>query len=98
MTELPKNPRPTHRADAIAVECAARRRADHADSHRTLHNNGMYSSLDLRPSLLDARRRTLELVSDLSDRQLALPETDILNPPSWGTRHPAPVPHRWALP
>src|SRR5260370_18908845 len=59
------------------------------------YNNGVYSSLELRSSLLDARRRTLELVSDLSDQQLAVPEIDIVNPPIWEMGHLALFQERW---
>ena len=47
--------------------------------------------------LLDARRRTLDLVSDLTDEQLAVPETDIVNPPIWEMGHVAWFWERWAL-
>lgn len=47
--------------------------------------------------LLDARRRTLELTSDLSDEQLAVPEIDMINPPIWEIGHVAWFHERWAL-
>src|SRR5947207_1028085 len=47
--------------------------------------------------LLDARQRTLDLVSDLSDEQLAVPELDIINPPIWEMGHVAWFQERWAL-
>jgi iron(II)-dependent oxidoreductase len=47
--------------------------------------------------LHDARWRTLELVSDLSDDQLAVPEMEILNPPIWEMGHIAWFQERWAL-
>ena len=57
----------------------------------------MYSANELRSALLDARRRTLELFSDLSDEQLAVPEIDIINPPVWEIGHVAWFQERWAL-
>lgn len=47
--------------------------------------------------LLDARRRTLELVSDLEDNRMAVPEIDIINPPIWEMGHVAWFLERWAL-
>ncbi|MDP8981943.1 MAG: SUMF1/EgtB/PvdO family nonheme iron enzyme [Acidobacteriota bacterium] len=47
--------------------------------------------------LLDSRRRTLELVSDLSDEQLSVPVVDIINPPIWEIGHVAWFQERWAL-
>lgn len=47
--------------------------------------------------LLDARRRTLELVSDLSEEQLTVPEIDIINPPIWEMGHVAWFWERWAV-
>jgi len=47
--------------------------------------------------LWDARQRTLDLVSDLSDEQLAVPEIDIINPPIWEMGHVAWFQERWAL-
>jgi gamma-glutamyl hercynylcysteine S-oxide synthase len=57
----------------------------------------VFSAAELRSMLLDARRRTLELVSDLSDEQLAVPETDTVNPPIWEMGHVAWFQERWAL-
>ena len=47
--------------------------------------------------LLDSRQRTLDLVSDLSDEQLAVSEIDIINPPIWEMGHVAWFQERWAL-
>lgn len=47
--------------------------------------------------LCDARRRTLELVADLSDEQWAVPEIDIVNPPLWEIGHVAWFQEKWAL-
>lgn len=47
--------------------------------------------------LADGRRRTLELVSDLSDDQLAVPETGTVNPPIWEMGHVAWFQERWVL-
>ena len=45
----------------------------------------------------DARQRTLELVSDLDDKQLAVPELDIINPPVWEMGHVAWFHEKWTL-
>src|ERR1700738_179620 len=47
--------------------------------------------------LADARQRTLDLVSDLSDEQLMVPETDTVNPPIWEIGHVAWFHERWEL-
>jgi len=47
--------------------------------------------------LADARRRTLELVADLTPEQLAVPEIDIINPPIWEIGHVAWFQEKWAL-
>jgi iron(II)-dependent oxidoreductase len=45
----------------------------------------------------DARRRTLELVADLSDEQLLGPELRIVNPLLWEIAHVAWFQEKWAL-
>ncbi len=47
--------------------------------------------------LTDARRRTLDLVSDLTDEQMKVPLLDIINPPAWEMGHVAWFQERWAL-
>ncbi len=47
--------------------------------------------------LLDARRRTLDLVSDLDDAQLMGPRLDIVNPMLWEIGHVAWFQERWVL-
>lgn len=47
--------------------------------------------------LADARQRTLDLVSDLSEEQLMVPETDTVNPPIWEMGHVAWFHERWEL-
>ena len=47
--------------------------------------------------LVDARQRTTQLVSDLPDEKLAVPELDIINPPVWEMGHVAWFQERWAL-
>ncbi len=46
-------------------------------------------SSDLAQHVQDARNRTLELVSDLTDEQLVVPKIDILNPVTWELGHVA---------
>ena len=61
--------------------------------------------MDLRsvePALLaewasDARQKTLDLVTDLSDEQLLGPELAIVNPPLWEVGHVAWFQERWVL-
>jgi len=48
-------------------------------------------------SLLDARKRTLEIVADLDDRQLMGPRLAITNPLLWEIGHLAWFQERWAL-
>jgi gamma-glutamyl hercynylcysteine S-oxide synthase len=57
----------------------------------------VFSAAEFRSMLLDARQRTLELVVDLSDEQLAVPETDTVNPPIWEMGHVAWFQETWAL-
>jgi iron(II)-dependent oxidoreductase len=61
------------------------------------YNVGVFSATDLSGMLADARRRTLELVSDLSSEQMRVPELDIVNPPVWELGHVAWFQERWAL-
>jgi len=55
------------------------------------------SSIELRAMLTDARNRTMELLADLTDEQMAVPELDIINPPIWEMGHVAWFWERWAL-
>ncbi|MBI3693383.1 MAG: ergothioneine biosynthesis protein EgtB [Acidobacteria bacterium] len=54
-------------------------------------------SAELIEMLRDARRRTLDLVSDLTDRQMEVPLLPIINPPIWEMGHVAWFWERWAL-
>jgi len=47
--------------------------------------------------LVDSRKRTLELVSDLSDGQMIGPQLRIVNPPLWEIGHLAWFQERWNL-
>ena len=47
--------------------------------------------------LVDSRKRTLELVSDLSDEQMIGPQLSIVNPPLWEIGHLAWFQERWNL-
>ena len=47
--------------------------------------------------LLDSRKRTLELISDLSDEQMLGPQLRIVNPPLWEIGHLAWFQERWNL-
>ncbi len=48
-------------------------------------------------ALTDARRRTLELVSDLADAQLLGPKLSIVNPLRWELGHVARFHEKWIL-
>ena len=61
-----------------------------------LYNDGVFTAIELRSMLADTRRRTLELVSDLTAEQLAVPEIDIINPPVWEMGHVAWFQEKWA--
>ncbi len=52
---------------------------------------------DVAAALQDARRRTLELVEDLSDEQLRVPLLPIINPVLWEIGHVAWFQEKWAL-
>jgi iron(II)-dependent oxidoreductase len=52
---------------------------------------------DLASLLLDARRRTLALIEDLSDEQLVGPELPIVNPLLWEIGHLAWFQEKWTL-
>ena len=45
----------------------------------------------------DARRRTLELVEDLTEEQLRVPQLETINPPLWELGHLAWFQERWVL-
>ena len=51
----------------------------------------------LASMLVDSRKRTLELVSDLSDEQMIGPQLSIVNPPLWEIGHLAWFQERWNL-
>jgi iron(II)-dependent oxidoreductase len=57
----------------------------------------VYTAVQIRDMLLDSRRRTLELLADLSDEQMRVPEIDIVNPPIWEMGHVAWFQEKWAL-
>src|SRR5690349_8759452 len=48
-------------------------------------------------ALRDSRRRTLELVEDLSEQQLLVPMLPIINPILWEIGHVGWFQERWAL-
>jgi iron(II)-dependent oxidoreductase len=52
---------------------------------------------ELSVAVQDARRRTLELLSDLTDEQLAGPKLSIVNPLRWEAGHLAWFQERWVL-
>lgn len=54
-------------------------------------------SSELISILTDARRRTLELVADLTGEQMRVPVLDIINPPIWEMGHVAWFQEKWAL-
>ena len=51
----------------------------------------------LAEMLVDCRRRTLDLISDLSDEQMLGPQLSIVNPPLWEIGHLAWFQERWNL-
>jgi iron(II)-dependent oxidoreductase len=55
------------------------------------------STLDLIEALQEARDRTLELIEDLSDKQLMGPRLRIVNPPRWEIGHVAWFQEYWIL-
>ncbi len=55
------------------------------------------SAATLRTWVSDARRRTLEIVADLSDEELMGPKLDIVNPLLWEIGHVAWFQEKWAL-
>ena len=55
------------------------------------------SAAHLVQCLQDARRRTLELISDLDDEQLIGPRLSIVNPPLWEIGHVAWFQEKWVL-
>ena len=57
----------------------------------------MYTARQLSEWVGDARRRTLELVSDLSDEQLMGPRLSIVNPLRWEIGHVAWFQELWVL-
>ncbi len=59
--------------------------------------DGMITSKQLIEDLTEVRKRTLELVSDLSDEQLMGPQLDIINPLLWEIGHVAWFHEKWTL-
>ena len=59
--------------------------------------DGTPTAAELTALLLDARRRTLECVSDLSDDQWIGPQLDIVNPIRWEVGHIAWFQEHWTL-
>jgi iron(II)-dependent oxidoreductase len=57
----------------------------------------MVTADELSGWVSDARRRTLELVADLSDEQLLGPKLSIVNPLLWEIGHVAWFQEKWAL-
>ena len=55
------------------------------------------SALDLIEALQEARKRTLELIEDLTDEQLMGPRLRIVNPPRWEIGHVAWFQEFWIL-
>ncbi|MGH7766039.1 MAG: DinB family protein, partial [Candidatus Binatia bacterium] len=55
------------------------------------------TAADLVRLLLDARRRTVELIDDLNDEQMIGPRLAIVNPPLWEIGHVAWTQEFWAL-
>jgi iron(II)-dependent oxidoreductase len=56
-----------------------------------------FCASELTGMLADARRRTLDLVADLSEEQLRVPLLNIINPPIWEMGHVAWFQEKWAL-
>jgi iron(II)-dependent oxidoreductase len=66
-------------------------------AREALYNGEVFSAVELRSMLVEARQRTLDLASDLTARQLAVPELDIINPPIWEMGHAAWFQEKWVL-
>src|SRR5829696_503693 len=62
-----------------------------------MHYNAQSLSRQLAHMLTDARKRTLELVSDLNDEQMMGPKLRIVNPPLWEIGHLAWFQELWNL-
>jgi iron(II)-dependent oxidoreductase len=62
-----------------------------------IHSDASISSATLANWLTDARRRTLELVGDLTDAQMLGPPLAIVNPPLWEIGHLAWFHEKWVL-
>ena len=52
---------------------------------------------ELRTWVLDARRRSMDLIADLDDLQIACPQLDIINPLIWEIGHVAWFQEKWVL-
>ena len=60
-------------------------------------NNARLSSTDIIQMAIETRKRTLDLVADLSDEQMIGPLLPIVNPPLWEIGHVAWFQERWVL-
>jgi iron(II)-dependent oxidoreductase len=54
-------------------------------------------AVDLAPMLVDARKRTLDLIEDFTDEQMLGPKLAIVNPPLWEIGHLAWFQEKWVL-
>jgi iron(II)-dependent oxidoreductase len=64
---------------------------------RDFMQNAQERTERLASMLVDSRKRTLELVSNLSDQQMIGPQLRIVNPPLWEIGHLAWFQERWNL-
>ncbi len=98
MAEVTEDARPAERGDPVPVQRTRPGRRHDSDAHfGSVLDMEALSSAEIRGMLCDARNRTLELLSDLTDEQFAVPELDIINPPIWEMGHVAWFWERWAL-
>lgn len=65
--------------------------------HKSGATGTLLQSSELVAMLLDARRRSLDLLADLSDEQLKVPLLSTINPPLWELGHVAWFQEKWAL-
>lgn len=87
---------PTWQCRVYALSWAGESRANSLTGY-SMNQADILTKAELRAMLLDARERTLALVSDLHADQLLGPRLSIVNPPLWELGHVGWFQERWCL-
>ena len=89
--------RPENSTPLAAVDSERGSRQDPSMSRHAIPSTTTISTANLADWLIDARRRTLELIGDLTDEQLLGPPLPTVNPLLWEIGHLAWFHEKWVL-